>query len=250
MTEAVAAGDTRIKSVAILGTCVSRDMIRIATGESVKVKKYLARGTVRSILAKSPGKLSYGDPSDLSGFERRNFDTDIAKSAFRQLSTVEADLCIVDMIDERLATWNNGETILTNSKGFEVAMGKLPPPWKYRAPLAMRAETLELAPLWAAKLKEAVGHMPIVIHRALWATGGGSDDKTVAEHNAFLDELYDVICAALPEAVAVRADDSVRRAATEHQWGPAPYHYEDPYYGHVWAAITAHFPAEAPSPST
>ena len=247
MTETAVPAETRIKRVAILGTCVSRDMIRIATGEAVQVKKYLARGTVRSILARSPGNLSYGDPADLPGFERRNFETDIAKSAFKQLSNVEADICIVDMIDERLATWNNGDTILVNSKGFEVAVGKLPPPWKYRSPSAIRAETLERAPLWAAKLKEALGSMPIVIHRAVWAPGGGADDDAVRDQNVFLNQLYDILCATLPEAVAVRADDAFQYAATEHQWGPAPYHYIDTYYKNVWAAIAARFPAEAHS---
>ncbi|GAB4066936.1 hypothetical protein KHC28_17315 [Ancylobacter sonchi] len=245
MTVAAIPGSTRIKSVAILGTCVSRDMIRIAAGDTVQVKKYLARGTVRSALAHSPAKLSYGDPADLSGFERRNFETDVAKSAFKQLGTAEVDICIVDMIDERLSTWSAGDAVLVNSKGLEALMGKLPPPWKLHRPPSVRDETLKQAPLWAAQLKKAVGDTPIVIHRAVWAYGADVGEAAVDDQNLFLNQLYDIICAALPDACVVSADASVQRAAQEHQWGAAPFHYIDAYYVDVWSKISAAFPDNA-----
>ncbi|MCB4768356.1 DUF6270 domain-containing protein [Ancylobacter sp. Lp-2] len=231
-----------IASVAVLGSCVSRDLIRIAADDSlVKVKTYIARSTVRSVLAARPDSLPFSPSTEAaSGFEKRNFEIDVDKSAFKRLATSGADICIVDMIDERLSTWQRDGSILVASKGFEAMLGKkLGAPWRLQSSSTTHQETLARAPLWSVKLREALGDMPVVVHRALWADDGSITTEKLAEQNAFLNELYDIIGANLPDAIVVSADASVQRAAEEHMWGTAPFHYVDEYYHDVWNKILA-----------
>ena len=77
------------------------------------------------------------------------------------------------------------------------------------------------------------------INRIRWAdtfAGPGAEfsayhsPQRIRRSNAFLERAYDRMARDLAPEQFYRYSDTELLAATEHQWGPAPYHYTPAFY--------------------
>lgn len=84
-----------------------------------------------------------------------------------------------------------------------------------------------------AKLTRAVGSRPTILHRAFYAENRSAHPQI----NRALEHFYDLVAKALPHAVIVEVDESLRCAEDDHKWGSGPFHYIDDYYRTALAAL-------------
>ena len=94
--------------IGIVGSCVSRDLFSRVTDLAghFKLGPYISRASMVSMVS-IPMPTSYIDPSRVSthGFDDRRFVQDLEKSYWRILSDSASDIFLIDLIDERHATF-------------------------------------------------------------------------------------------------------------------------------------------------
>lgn len=223
----------------IFGSCVSRDIISEQRTPDIIVSYYIARSTIRSALSPSCREIASRFAQEVgTNFEDRSFLADLRKTTFQKIQQSSADAVIVDLIDERHATWTDGTHILSDSKGFKSSLGKIDG-WERKSAASTHRETVKKAPVWALSLKQALPDTPIVLHRALWATNTDAPADQVNKANAFLSELYDIIEDNIPDIHPVQVGSEYLLSDLDHIWGEAPYHYIPEYYDEIWRQIVA-----------
>lgn len=248
--------------VAILGSCVTRDLWRMA-GAPAEGLLYVSRTRLPSLFAARPAGLAL--PADAPPGLRPNpakaLRADLSKTGLDALIRFRPDLVILDYIDERFDLLAGAGGIVTAS--WELATSgwdALPP-----LPDLNRIDALGEADatLWRRSLDAlatlfapggALSGARVVLHEAAWA-GALRDASGRVEalepdleitpgrraprvaHNARLGRMHAATRAAIPGLTVVRAPDPLVLADPGHVWGLSPFHYVSDYYAEVWRQL-------------
>jgi hypothetical protein len=230
-------------AVAIVGSCVSRDPFARAPASEFRVASYLARQSLAGLAG--PG-LRYA-PSwydSLNGFERRCVIADLEKNGDYWAFERDADILIVDYIDERFASLCVGPARLSDTRHvrqplFEAAYAatlRVEP----RAAKSARDAWLAGAEIFFARALKTLPAPRILLHEAYWASefraASGERQpmpdamrRAVEENNRLLEEMHAATKSLVPGLGVVKPTSDVRFADPEHRWSKEPFHYIPDY---------------------
>ncbi|WP_156969842.1 DUF6270 domain-containing protein [Knoellia subterranea] len=225
----------------LVGSCVSRDTFAFLDPEVFALKGYIARQSL--ISAFSDGAHPLGDTSTLaSRFQRRMIEGDAASSLPEDVraAATEVDLVVWDLFDERLGVHRRGPTgFTTDSVELRSLLGGVAPAGiehvAFGTPEHHALFVKALAP-WRELLVETnlLGRTVLVAPRwAVEADDGGltprSFGRTATEANALTEPYLRAAVEVLGVPVLGRGGP-LPLSGSEHQWGPAPFHYDDATY--------------------
>ncbi|MGO1384694.1 MAG: DUF6270 domain-containing protein [Arachnia sp.] len=234
-------------NVLIFGSCVSRDT-RPFLGEDWKMIEYVAR---QSFISAAAGSARLRGVSKLtSAFQNKCLQNDFDGSFLPTLieRAAETDLVIMDLVDERLGvqrtpdggyvtnSWELSQSGLIQDNAdrlsfIDFATDEHFEVWCDASRTIIRAirraglPMVVLAPAWAAHAEDP--HVPVNyrgIAAAVW------NDKYVR----YVDHLETL------GVKVVRIPPHEVRSSTTHQWGLAPFHYDDRVYEVMQAEIKHH----------
>lgn len=221
-------------AIAILGSCVSRDMMRFA--RNVDVRLDIQCQSVVSFVAAPvapEGLAGLAFAPDCSKFNQRMTLQDANKSARDRLTDLPADVpLVIDMLWEitDLAVTRCGSVITltahakTESNILDMVDRIIP---------MGSQEHLTLFDTSARALRPLIGDRRTMIHRSFYAQSG----KAAAVMNPLMEKLYTLLQLALPQANTFELDPALRLSEPAHLWGPAPFHFIDAYYRAGLAAL-------------
>lgn len=234
--------------VAILGSCVSRDLFGFAIPQlqGIEIPVYISRATAISLMAEPIPKTML--PADLSlpthHFEGRRFIHDLKKEQFNILTENSWDVLLVDFIDEIYATYTCGSQAITYSNDSRPLIES----WlsggtgQLLRPPALEAYQHSLKPMsqLGKRLREISGDKLIVLHRATLATHHltknqvipyeGQVLKRIELLNLYLEGLYDVFLESAQAHPLTPIDRATHIAGGNHKWDKSPFHYDEKYY--------------------
>ncbi|MDA2312722.1 DUF6270 domain-containing protein [Bacillus cereus] len=229
-------------SVAILGSCVTRDAFTFDKEKRVELPYYQARTSLLSIMTK-PYEVQDVDLSNLSSdFQKRLVKDDMMKNFFGKISAKPSEYLILDFIDERFDMVKIGESYITRS--FEFINSKLESKLEDFEVVQKRMvlEQWEQAcDTFAKEIIKAYGQSKIILHRA-YCKDEYLDKEgiirrfnpDILERNKVLNELlshlYNYIQQVLPDMKIIDLSDEKHYAWEGHTWGLSAFHYEDKYY--------------------
>ncbi len=225
-------------AIAILGSCVSRDMMRFA--RNVDVTLDIQCQSVVSFVAAPVAPQCLADLAfapDCPKFNQRMTLQDASKSARARLTDLPADVpLVIDMLWEitDLAVTRCGSVITltdhakTESNILDMVDRIIP---------MGSQEHLALFDASARALRPLIGNRRTIIHRSFYAQSG----KAAAVMNPLMEKLYTLLQQALPQANTFELDPALRLSEPAHLWGPAPFHFIDAYYRAGLAALQPFF---------
>lgn len=233
--------DVRPANVAILGSCITRDIFNYDEDGRYRVVDY----TARTSLASAFSSTVMSEPSIqldalASAYQRRQVERDINKLYPEILADLKFDVLIIDCIDERLKLYQNlnGALCSVSSEllkaGFMRSKGG-----RYILPC-----TDEFFSYWAMGwqrfvdlLREKKCLNKLYVNQAFWAprdeTGAcyaDYNEQFININNAFLTRMYDHMKQFLPSEQFLTFPKKMIVGDSAHRWGPSPFHYIDDYY--------------------
>lgn len=241
------------KKIAILGSCVTRDMfnfgIDYVTNEDVAL--FIARTTAVSMMGKSFKDFIKPNIDEIQKFDEKKFFIDLHKSYFDSLLTTDWDVLIIDLIDERHATYCLDGMMLTytNSSKRYIQECRKKVGGKILKPLSNNTVQLTYDALEKMKLflLEAGREKTILLHKAKYATHFlkegklfAFDNETLAaikKWNLFLDACYERL---LDNSgfIGIEVSDEKIVAGGNHKWDLMPYHYDKSYYDELYDRVS------------
>ncbi|WP_157598474.1 DUF6270 domain-containing protein [Phycicoccus sp. Root101] len=227
--------------VLIAGSCVSRDTFAFLDPMEFALSEYVARQSLVSAFA-GPSEPVIDSAVLPSRFQQRVLLADAAASLPEVVTQAadSVDLVLWDLVDERLGVHRHVDGgLTTDSVEIRSILGETVPDGVQRLPfgspehLSLFRESLEgwrellertglldrtvlLAPLWAMTTDEGE-----VVPESF---GAGAD-----EGNALTEPYIEAAVRVLGVPVLGRTGPDPH-AGTTHQWGPAPFHYDDDTY--------------------
>jgi hypothetical protein len=248
--------------IAILGSCVTRDVWRVVGLESAPLR-LVSRTSLASMMALRPrGFTPPATPTigPLSRFATRCVLLDAAKTGLDYLEAFDPDYLIFDFMDERFDLLACPDTVLCMSHNL-VRSGLAHLSCFRPARIVRRFEVAEAWHLWIEGLRELrrrITHGPLaratlVLHRTKMAdrfTGVllGIPPERLAlfpstplarirglRYNRMFEKYHDAFLTAFPGAAVIDVPEGLRIADAAHSWGPDPLHFVDDYY-HAFAA--------------
>jgi len=232
---------SRDRRIAVLGSCVSRDMFEFYRDRISPPVAYFARSSLASAMCPEP--FTGVDTSTVeSAFQRRVVEYDLSGEFQRYVVEGDFDILLVDLIDERFDLLRRGDALATRSNEFVRA--SVDEEGLVRVP-ALSEKYYELwQSAWAAlvrSLRDADRLDRLRVNEAYWTerVADGSDlpanfPRSVIEaNNAFLSRLYLRMADDLEEWQFLRYPPGTLAADSVHKWGPAPFHYAKSAYGHL-----------------
>jgi hypothetical protein len=257
----------RRRSVAIWGSCVSRDAFAVQSRaaqieDNLSLVYYGARSSWIS-----QDSRPWPDPAPVldgtvSGFGRRMVQEDLTKQIPDRLVEQQPDLVVIDLVDERLPLVRRGETWLTASdylRQTDLGASLLAEPSETSTITApgRRALFTAAVPRLVTRLVRDLPQTTFVLHEAPYVTRI-SDGRTLPEPRATwareLQAAQRPLFRALARAFGrrmVRATPPPQVCAIdpEHRWGIASYHYVESYYHWLLDTLLAIEP-QASAPPT
>jgi Family of unknown function (DUF6270) len=244
--------------IGIVGSCVSRDLFSRVTDLAghFTLGPYISRASLISMVS-MPMPKSYIDPSEIStrAFDDRRFMQDLEKSYWRILSDSPSDILIIDLIDERHATFALDGVAVTYTKSAR----------PYLDPLLEQGRGVMIKPftkVWenymfdslsrfADLIKNSLPEESVcIVHHARYATRYLSplrdskidfpahQQESIHKWNQFLDaaheRLSEELCAYSLRS-SVPDDDII--AGGDHLWDLTPFHYDYSYYKKLAAEL-------------
>ena len=223
--------------VAVYGSCVSRDVVRVAE-EQLELERYYARSSWISTttepvaLPTQPSKLS-------SAFQQRMVEYDLQSRALSGVVAAECQTIMLDLVDERLGVYpvNHGGYVTwlneLNYSGWLPAIphGKLVE-FGSDAHFKLFAES-------APRVADALSDKRSILLKFNFAAKSiegqvvpEANSRSAAWWNEAYARYYDAACSAGIEVLEVPAELCL--STTSHRWGIAQYHYQDEFY--FWIA--------------
>lgn len=242
--------------IGILGSCVSRDLFSRVTDLAghFTLGPYISRASMISMVS-MPMPNSCIDPSGISNhkFDDRRFLQDLDKSYWRILSDSASDILLIDLIDERHATFvQDGVAVTYTSsarphldplleQGFGVRLKPMTEVWeKY---------TFDSLARFAHLIKSSLPKESVcIVHHARYATRYLSplrdsiidfpvhQQESISKWNRFLNRAHDRLSEELG-AYSIRLSDDDVIAGGNHFWDLVPYHYDISYYEKLAAEL-------------
>ncbi|MCA3716040.1 DUF6270 domain-containing protein [Phenylobacterium sp.] len=248
--------------VAILGSCVTRDLWRMA-GAPADDLLYISRTRLPSLFAVRPEGLVLpeGPAPGLRPNPAQALRTDLSKTGLAKLAGFRPDLVILDFIDERFDLLVGAGGVVTASWELETSgWDALPPLLTLRRLDALGDAD---ATLWRRSLDAlatlfapggALSGARPVLHEAVWApalrTPAGRTEPLApdleitpgrrasrAAHNARLARMHAAARGAMPGLTVVKAPESLIFSDPDHVWGQSPFHYVPDYYAEIWRQL-------------
>lgn len=232
--------------VLIYGSCVSRDTLEIAPQQGIQLAGYSARSSLVSAFARRPTNLLGSSARVRSSFQRRMLEADAQKSLPTVLRSLQYDLLLVDIIDERFNVLAKGEERLTDSPALREAdfVAKKAAAWQ-----RIDSGGDEHFGAWTNALDRMLNvveslprPIPVAFLDAGWATaisGTGSDSglshagRTPEAANELYARYSDYFRSKIPAGQVIRPPGNVTVSDPNHKWGPAPFHYVQGFYDFV-----------------
>jgi hypothetical protein len=183
-----------------------------------------------------------------SKFQREAVEHDVRKTFGRWVATGDFDLLVMDIIPERYALFVNAEgAVATRSSEF-LATGTDVSAYSVVGPYSQ-----DFFRRWAAAWQQLVLALDAAdardrlrINRVRWADtfdGPGATflpyhEQRIERSNAFLERAYSRMERDLAPEQFYRYRPEELLAATEHQWGRAPFHYTPAFYRRFTEHVT------------
>jgi len=231
----------REMQVCILGSCVSRDIFNHAKEGEVKISLYSARTSLGSVFSPPPFEDIYSSKLK-SAFQQRLVSWDINKDTAKTLLRVQADLIVIDNIDERfnLLAMSNGHRCTLSSEMVSTGAAKHP------GGKIIPSGSLLFLRYWLegweklVEMLESRGlHNRIVLNKVYCqhaSTGGVVFEKERVDRlNETLSKIYDVQERSLSREQIIDYGDRLT-CPDDHRWGPTPFHFsnESQLYALEW----------------
>jgi hypothetical protein len=246
--------------VAIVGSCISRDLWRFrgeAETQASTELLYVSRTSLPSLFATPlPGfRPAARPPEGLKPQPHRALVADLSKTALAALVAFRPTHLIFDFIDERFDLLSVGGTLAAESWELETSGYRKQPAFRGARVVPRLSPACER--LWldgAAQMAALVRATPLaqaqlILHSARWAdrrrtaqgrTAALGAAETlpgrpgdIAAHNALLARYEAAFVELMPPMAQVEAPD-LRLADDSHLWGVSPFHYVPDYYAAIW----------------
>jgi hypothetical protein len=229
-------------SVAIFGSCVSRDLFEHPSLRASLVH-YGARSSMVSAVAR-PVAIDPARVALTSAFQRRCVLADFAKTFFASLADARPDWLVIDLVDERFDLLQTQGSYVTRSSAFDAADLERRAGLEFETVRRMwgqgRALFDHAAGQFAERVTRTVPADRVVIHRALWCTSYRHNGDVLRFapdrlelcrlQNDMLQQAYDRLERAFyGRARVIRVDPNTHHADAHHRWQLEPYHYEPAY---------------------
>lgn len=251
--------------VAIVGSCISRDLWRFRGGAETQPTAellYVSRTSLPSLFATPLAgfRPAAKPPGGLKAQPHRALVADVSKTALAALVAFRPTHLIFDFIDERFDLLSAGGTLVTDS--WELAASGYRRQGAFRGARAVPRLSAACERLWldgAAQMAALVRATPLaqarlILHSARWAerrrTAQGriaamtdveilpGRPGDLAAHNALLARYEAAFIDLMPPMARIEAPD-LRLADEAHLWGLSPFHYAPAYYAAIWEQLAA-----------
>ncbi|HJW54057.1 MAG TPA: DUF6270 domain-containing protein [Burkholderiaceae bacterium] len=234
----------------ILGSCVSRDGFGEHTAAFFSVETYVARTSLASAFATRPVHGVALDKIE-SSFQRRMVDIDINKRLESLLLTTNADIILIDSIDERFdlfETRDGSVCTVSNelySSGFrcDPLLGAIIPSrseafftywkhgWSRLIELLKRRGMLSRLRVnkvyWSIEHEDGSNFLPVY------------PPEKISAANLFLERLYQHMEIDLLDSQFIVVPSQLQVGALSHRWGSSPFHYIEDFYRVMIEAVTS-----------
>lgn len=239
-------------TVAIWGSCVSRDIFPFDEEKIYKVGIYIARNSIVSALSQ-PMEIKSEDIKLESNFQKIQVYNDLVKTSFVNLKNNISDYLIVDFIDERfeLALTKQGIYTLSTEMISANILGDYKTINRKRkidrnGDIFYCVDSKELTDYiddFCDEISSIYGMDKIIIHKAFFSKFykdkdgkirrfGKNYQKYISETNDLLTFMYNRTIFNFPQAKVIDLKDKYI-ALEMHKWGLSPMHYQDDYYKEV-----------------
>lgn len=227
--------------VSVLGSCVSRDIFRVAPTDGVVMGRYVARTSFATMFT-APLVPPYDPPAD-EKWEDRMARLETSKGSLDYLFSQPFDYLVIDLIDERHPVLADGEASALWTAPFRKAglFKYKKPTWKKLSVGGERQMSM-----WREGLRRFTaiarqrGIQDRIVLNCVYLTrdfAQGGQFSRVKDWemalNGTLRVMYDEFMDALPEAFQITYPEEIIKLPKRHAWGLAPYHYHDPLYVHA-----------------
>jgi Family of unknown function (DUF6270) len=227
--------------VFVLGSCVSRDIVEYAPRDEFEIVEHLARSSLASIFARQPFEDAFSHRLT-SKFQARSMNMDVTKVGREQLATLDADLILMDLIDERfdLVQAENPWCLCTASHEFihTGAHAEIP---NIRF---VKNGSDRFIQYWKEGWDALVRLLSsrhilhkVRVNKVFWQRSMSNGEpfakkspQQIEEANTLLDKLYVHMSINLAQQQFFEYDDAAMVCPADHQWDPAPFHYSDALY--------------------
>lgn len=233
----------RYGDVAILGSCVSRDMVQISMSAEIRRPLYVARQSILSFYRPATENKP-SEPEFKHGFQLSSYRSDVNGTGLKQviLAAGELNIVLVDMVDERHGVYVSpiGEVITRSIDGMGTDLYEKLEGWRlvdfgtpehkqdFAKQTAMMRDRLTSAGLFE---KTWVILAPWATHLSTGEKTPWSMGKTAEWANSVLPD-YEKVFENLGFNI-LRPEPETIIGDPNHQWGPAPFHYVQAFYDSI-----------------
>ena len=237
--------------LAILGSCVTRDLFTHIPQalDEVELGPYVSRATLISMAGTVPrAVVSRLGEHVAKRFDDRRFVLDARKDYFRVLAKYQPQTLVLDLIDERHATYlfdDGALTVTKVSKEFLVEHG-LQRLARVVSPLGPEWQSLQDRSLEALirRLRADLPSTRFIVHAAPYALRylsaaeprGFPDTEPSRRWNAYLEPAYQRLVDGLG-APRIGVGSAAALAGGQHLCDLTPFHYDIGYYRALWAEL-------------
>ncbi|NHZ64913.1 GNAT family N-acetyltransferase [Massilia genomosp. 1] len=248
------------RSVLILGSCVSRDAFGPHTAALFRVAAYVARTSWASAFSEHAFATILLDRI-VSPFQRRMVELDTGKGLGALLADIEADIILIDLIDERFDLFMDQHGALCTLSPELLSTGFQPDPGLGQRIVSGSEQFFTLWEQGWRRLLELLQKNRLLsrvkVNRVFWSTrqedgsdfGSGYTAEAIARANRFLTRLYQRLADDLSPSHFIDFSPSLMHGALHHRWGASPFHYIDAFYRHMTSALASTAPSAPTCPA-
>ncbi|WP_259247674.1 DUF6270 domain-containing protein [Achromobacter sp. JUb104] len=216
--------------VCILGSCVSRDIFSEKSKETIDIVLYAARTSIGSIFSSQPFDDVYSK-NLTSAFQARLVAMDIEKRLTSVLATIDADVILVDLVDERFNLLVMPDQSRCTLSSELIAAGGSEHPGATIVPsgspeFMMFWENGWVRLLQLLKDRGLLSRVLVntVFYQPATESGEGFSANWVGRCNETLSKMYDILRKSLPTSQFLEYGNLLT-CPDDHQWGKAPFHF-------------------------
>lgn len=236
--------------ILVFGSCVSRDIFNFAADQQFELVDYYARSSLASVGATPVDTCEKDLAQIVSPFQRRMVLRDMSKGFLNDLKTLQFDVLLLDIIDERFDVYEIAPgSVVTLSNEF-LASGLITTAERNSAKW-IKSDSEQHRTLWLKGMERFFSELDIlglvnriVVNRVFWANRFEDDAPlpatypatTVEKANSHLAWMYEQLERFVAPSNWLHFSNSMLKANQQHRWGVSPFHYSDEYYR---TAITA-----------
>lgn len=221
--------------IIIFGSCVSRDVLEYDDNSNFELVGYFARCSLASL--NSTPSINHNILNNIeSKFQRKSVENDMSKTFLQCLDTVNYDIFLLDLIDERFhLVINDDGTYHTYSSEYKNALKS--------KPKLLNTYDEKKFLMWKKGLEKIINILlknksldKLYINKVLWNTNIKSNlpniytDEEIITANEFLTRMYHEIEKYVPKKQFINYSPALFYCDSNHKWGYSPFHYNEKLY--------------------